>query len=158
MPEKEAVWLRGFDEIHIKGSDTHELVRAIREKTRGDDPITLFPDPAGGHRDTRSGTTDIEIFEQEGFKDMRYRTKIMSVRDCLNAANAFLAKGRAKLDAEKCKNTIIDFEQCSMKPGTTQLNKTDLNRTHFVDGFKNMIDYEFPVGGIVGGWKEVNIR
>lgn len=158
MPDKEKVWLRGFDEIHIKGSDTNELIRVLRDKTRGDDPITIFPDPAGGHRDTRSGTTDIEIFEAANFRDIRYRKRIFSVRDCLNAANSFLARDHVVLDVDRCKNTIIDFEQCSMKAGTSGLDKTDLNRTHYVDGFKNMIEYEFPIGTKVGGWRTVEIR
>lgn len=158
MPDGERVKLRGFDEVHIKGSDTYELIKSINAKTSGSDPVVIFPDPAGGHRDTRSGTTDIEIFEQHGFKDIRYRKKIYSVRDCLNAANALLGKNEVILDADNCRQTIIDFEQCAMKPGTGQLDKSDLNRTHYVDGFKNMIEYEFPLGAKVGGWKEVSIR
>jgi hypothetical protein len=158
MPDKEQIKLRGFDEIYIKGSDTHELCRVLKEKTDGNDPVTIYPDPAGGHRDTRSGTTDIDIFHENGFMDVKYRRKIYSVRDCLNAANAFLFKNQCVLDAENCRNTIMDFEQCSMKPGTGSLDKSDLNRTHFVDGFKNMIEYEFPLGEKAGGWKQVSIR
>jgi hypothetical protein len=158
MPDKDPVTLRGFDEVVLKGSDSHELARVIREKTSGDDEVTIFPDPAGGHRDTRSGTTDIDIFRDAGFKDIRFRKKIFSVRDCLNASNTFLAKGRLLLDVDRCRNTIVDFEQTTLKQGTSELDKSDPNRTHLVDGFKNMIEYEFPIGTKAGGWRQVAIR
>lgn len=151
--------LLGFDEIKIKGADSNDLARAIIEKAGVPAAqIVVFPDPAGSARSTKSPVTDIEILQSHGFRDIRYKRRIASIRDCLNAANAFLVKDGLILDADKCKHTIIDFEQTMMKQGAGELDKADINRTHWVDGFKNMIDYEFPIVAKVGGWREVNIR
>lgn len=148
--------LRGFDEIHIKGADTNDLAKAIKAKVGTN--VVIFPDPAGAAHSTKSDVTDIEILESHGFTDIRFKRSIKSVRDCLNAANSFLNKGNLVLDPDNCRETIKDFEQTSMKQGTGELDKSDPNRTHWVDGFKNMIDYEFPIVAKAGGWRESQIR
>lgn len=151
--------LRGFDEICIDGSDTWELCRQIKEKAGKDAEIVLFPDPAGNARKTSAldNITDIEIMEGEGFEDIRYETKI-SVRECLNSSNAFLQRNQVVFDRIKCKETIKDLEQCILKPGTNQLDKKNPKRTHWLDGFKNMINHEWPI--IVGerAWESLKVR
>lgn len=162
-PDKslDRVLLRGFDEVNLKGADTWQLADIICEKA-GVDPgqIVLFPDGIGGSQQRTSAKdniSDIEIMRSKGFKDIRYKVSL-SVRDCLNASNSFLAKNRVILDKDKCKETIKDWEQCVIKPGTHELDKKDKFRTHWVDGFKNMVDYEWPITTGAGGWKQVQVR
>jgi len=152
--------LRGFDEISIDGADTWALCRAIKEKVGGAQEIVIFPDPAGKARKTSAldNISDIEIMESEGFSDIRYNTKI-SVRECLNASNSFLQKNLVVLDRKACKETIKDFEQCILKPGTNELEKKkNPRRTHWLDGFKNMIQYEWPIEVGERAWESMRIR
>jgi hypothetical protein len=150
--------LRGFGEVKIRGADTNDLGRAILRIVGSPRGVVIFPDPAGDARSTKGPNTDIDILKSFGFTDIRYKAKIASVRNCLNAANAFLSRDGLRLDPEKCKHTIIDFEQTSVKQGTGELDKSDPQHTHWVDGFKNMIDYEFPITTGAGGWKKTQIR
>lgn len=137
--------LRAFDEICIEGSDTHEMCRAIRQKTQITDEIVIFPDPGGASRSTKSrGASDIDILKDHGFRDIRYKPRIPSVRDCMNALNNLFDKNRVILNSKTCKNAIADLEQCVVKKDVFELDKADLKRTHWLDGMKNMAEYEFP--------------
>lgn len=159
-PDDKGIKLRAFDEVCIMGSDSYELGDVLREKIGNIETAVLFPDGIGGSQDrtsAKNNISDIEILESKGFKDIRYKTSL-SVRDCLNAANAFVGKGHILLDKDNCRETIKDFEQCTLKPGTHSIDKKDLMRSHWLDGFKNMIDYEFPIQGTVAGWRTMQVR
>lgn len=149
--------LRAFDEICIDNADTYALARAIQERVGDCREVVLFPDPAGNARSTRSPKTDIQILRDHGFDDIRFRSRIKSVKDCLTALNSFIGKNRLVV-AKKCRQTILDLEQCVLKKGTTELDKSNSNRTHWLDGTKNMIEFEFPVTVGAGGWRESRIR
>lgn len=151
--------LRGFDEICIDGADTWELCNQIKEKAGDGAEVVIFPDPAGDSRKTSAldNITDIEIMEGEGFNDIRYETKI-SVRECLNASNAFLQKNSVIFDRKKCKEAIKDMEQCVLEPGKNKLNKKDPKRTHWLDGFKNMVNHEWPIAVGERTWESMRIR
>ncbi len=156
---RDGVKLKAFDEICIKGGDTWELMRVLKEKTPKAEQIVIFPDPAGNARKTSAAEniTDIEILETE-FTDLRYNTAV-TVRECLLAANAFVGKRQIQIDRKKCKETIKDFEQCILKPGTNNLEKKKYpNRTHWLDGFKNMIEHEYPITVGEGDWRSYQIR
>lgn len=146
--------LIGFGELKLQNADTAHLARAIQEALGGTDNVVLFPDPAGKARSTKSHHTDIMILEDHGFTDIRYKSRIASVRDAVNASNARIEQGLVLVDASKMPETVKDFEQVAWKDGVFELNKSDTKRTHWLDGFKNMIDYEFPIGEGRGSWKE----
>jgi hypothetical protein len=105
-------------------------------------PCPAYPDPAGAASSTRSEKSDIQILDDLGF-DTRYKRKIISVKDCLNALNAKIDRGEFTIDPE-CEDLIGDFEQVKLKEDGT-LDKRDPELTHLLDGAKNMIDYEFPI-------------
>jgi hypothetical protein len=150
--------LQAFDEICIKdNADTYILARLIKEKV-GTDGVVLFPDPAGNQRKTSATKTDIQILRDEGFEDIRYKKSIKSVKEQLLAVNSFFGKNRIRLDRDKCREAIKDLEQCALLEGTNDIDKSDPKRTHWLDGIKNMIHYEFPVVQGAGGWREVAIR
>lgn len=143
--------LEAFDEIVINGSNTYEMVDALKKRVEPHE-VTIYPDPAGNARSTKTrNKTDIDILKEGGFKDIKFKTRIPSVRDCLNATNNLLSKDKILISA-RCKNLIADLEQCQLRSGTGELDKTDPKRTHSLDGLKNMVDYEFP---IVKGYTEL---
>ena len=149
--------LRSFDEICIENADTYALARTIQEKTKGSHETVLFPDPAGNARSTKGPKTDIQILRDHGFEDIRFRSRIRSVKDCLTALNSFIGKNKMAV-SKNCKQTILDLEQCALKKGTTELDKTNQSRTHWLDGIKNMIEFEFPITTGAGSWRETQIR
>lgn len=153
-----SVLLRAFDEICINSSNTYEVCKAIREKTSPTDQIIIYPDPAGAARSTKSkrGKSDIDILKEAGFEDIRYKSRI-SVRDCLNATNAMFTKRQVLINARKCRNFVADLEQCVFKEGLFEINKKNPKRSHWLDGFKNMVDYEFPIL-VKRGFQERRIR
>lgn len=138
--------LRIFDEIAIKGADTYELGNVLKERIGMDwRKAVLFPDPAGKARKTsaRNLISDIGILEDQGFQDIRYK-KHLSVKDCYFAANNLFDKNQVAVHP-KCKELIADAEQVKLKEGAFEMEKQkDPQRTHALDGFKNMADYMFP--------------
>jgi len=149
--------LRAWDQIRIPGADTYDVCKAIREKTFKTDQIAIFPDPAGASRSTKvKHLTDIDILESEGFTDIRYKRKI-SVRNCLNALNAMFNRNEVIINRVKCPDVVADLEQCVFRQGVFEIDKTNLKRSHWLDGLKNMVDYEFPIK-VGRGFREVRYR
>jgi hypothetical protein len=152
------VKLRVFDEIKIAGADTYELADAIKEKVGPSwREAYLFPDPAGNARKTSSRDliSDIKILKAEGFQEdrIRYKSQIV-LKDTYNAANNLFDKMSVSVHPN-CREFISDAEQCKLKDGAFEMNKSDSTRTHWVDGFKNMADYMFPV---VKSYSEISTR
>lgn len=145
-----------FDEINLTGrSDTDQMCQAIYTLL-GHKNVVIFPDPAGDAGSTKSrGRSDIDVLKEFGFKDIRYHRSIKSVMDCLNATNRMLERGSIKIHP-KCKQLISDAEQCMIKGNS--IDKKNQARTHWLDGFKDMVDYEFPVKAKSGGWRHSQLR
>lgn len=134
--------LWAFDEIRLRTSDTHEMAKVLKEKVGTN--VTIYPDPAGNNRSTKGiNITDMTILESHGFKDLKYSRRIMSVRDCLNSLNNVLSKNQIRFDP-RCQHSIADLEQVKTKD-SGELDKSDQMLTHYLDGIKNLIAYEFPV-------------
>lgn len=146
--------LRGFGELKLQNADTPQLGNAIIQALGGTQGVTIFPDPAGKARATRSHRSDIMLLEDAGFQDMRYKSRTSTVRDAINATNAMFEKGLVEIDPEKMPETVRDLEQVVWKDGVFELDKSKQDRTHWLDGLKNMIDFEFPIGEGRGGWRE----
>lgn len=151
--------LRGIGEIKLRNASTDALSQSMIAFLNGNlANVAVFPDPAGKQRHTNSDQSDINILQQWGFKDLRYKKSIVSVRACINAVNAKIQRGEIEVDLDKMPETISDLEQCSYREGTFELDKRDQDRTHFLDGVKNMIDFEFPIGEGRGGWRIEQVR
>jgi len=139
--------LRIFDEINLKGSNTYEFVDELKKRldipnTTSYDAVTIYPDASGSFRSTKSTKTDIDILELAGFKNIKYK-RSPSVRDSVNALNNMFAKDMIEINT-RCKNVIADMEQCIFKRDFT-LDKSDINRTHWLDGIRYLAEFEFPV-------------
>ncbi len=145
LPLKSKVVLEAFDEICIPGSNTYEMCAALKEKgiTPQHDP-QIYPDPAGIGRSTKSrGMSDFAILKEHGYNILKYKSKIR-VRDCMNSLNNLFAKNRIMISS-KCRNLIADLEQCTIKRDVYEIDKSNIKRSHWLDGAKNMADYEFPI-------------
>jgi hypothetical protein len=141
MTANEVHLLEAYDEVCLESSNTYELAKVLKEKVPFDS--VLYPDPAGKAGSTKSHFSDIDILKQGGFTRIKFKTHIPSVRDALNATNNLFEKGMIKIHP-KCKNLIADLEQCTIKDQTFEIDKSNPRRTHWLDGLKNMVDYEFP--------------
>lgn len=153
-PMSAVIWLVGnaddpwklyaLQDIKLDNSNTYQLAQTIVELVGNQ--VALFPDPAGKHRSTQTDTTDIKILRAQpyGFEDIRYKMKIKSVKRCLMAMNKLFSEDEILIHP-RCKELRKDLDQCKMDSTGTVIDKSDLKRTHWLDGLKNMCDYEFPL-------------
>lgn len=140
--------LIAFEEVCLMGSDTPELARYLKHRLeelgRPIDKVTLFPDPAGNARSTKGlNRSDVEILREFGFKDIRYKRRIMSVKDCMNAVNNLFDSNEIVINPQ-CRNLISDLERIKWKDAGFEFDKSDSKRSHWLDGMKDMIEYEYP--------------
>lgn len=131
--------LQAVDELCIQGSNTYELASRIKELVGTN--VVLYPDPAGRSGSSKSHFSDFDILKQAGFAHIKYKNQV-SVRDGLNALNNMLDKNSIKIHP-RCKNLIADLEQCIVKQGSYEIDKSNPKRTHWLDGAKNLCEYEF---------------
>ncbi len=137
--------LRAFDEICLESSNTYELCDVLKDRLGGTENVIIYPDPAGVARSTKSkNLSDIDILRMNGFKHIKYKPQI-SVRNSMNALNSMLQRDMIVMNSKKCRNAIADMEQCVFKDDCFEMDKSNPKRTHWLDGIKNMVDYEFPV-------------
>lgn len=134
-----------IDEICLRNSNTEEMARTLRAKYP--DLKFVYPDPAGASRSTQSSRSDHFLLKEFGFL-VRARKKHPTHRDRLNAMNRKLidADGNVTLFVSpKCVETIKDLEQCQRDPKTGGIDKSDLERTHFLDALGYPLEYLFSV-------------
>lgn len=152
--------LQAFDEIKLNGSNTWEMADVLKKKVNPmREYVTIYPDPAGQSRSTKSkNKSDIDILKDCGFQNIKYRSRAPRVRDALNACNSLFSKDKIIISSKRCRNLIADLEQCIIKQGTHDIDKSDPKRTHWLDGLKYMVDYEFPISGNYIRFREQRIR
>jgi len=137
------VWV--FDEIelhHGGGAEiiTERMVQEIKGKYPKNKYIA-YPDPAN-QRHTSALHTDHDILRQGGF-EVRVKPKSPRIVDSVNAVNKICEKNL--IIDPSCKGLITDLEQTVNKEGTREIDKSNKERTHFSDGLRYAIDYEFPI-------------
>lgn len=145
-PKTSQYWYTAFGEIKIDGADTFDLCNAIRDAVGADyKNAVIYPDPAGNARSTKDkNVTDISIMRQFGFKNLRFKSKIKSVRSELNAANSLFYRNRV-LVSKNCKHTIRDYERSVIAKNSFTIDKSNPELSHYVDGTKNMLGYDNPI-------------
>ncbi len=150
-----------FDEINIWGATTQHLALEIlhRYTTRFGNPtcdllkfvrhphnIHVYPD-ASGQYGRRTGSTDIEILENEGFQCW-YPRKNPNVSDRINEVNVLLwsadGRRRLKMDDRRAPNLCDHMEQVAYKKDTSIVNKA-LNIEHDTDALGYLIHGLFPL-------------
>ena len=121
--------------------DTPEMIRIIKDRFVNHD-IYIYPDASGGARKTvNASISDIALLEQAGF-NIRAKKTNPPVKDRVLAMNGALAKGRVKVNAEKCKTVAESLEQQVYKNG--EPDKTS-GVDHQNDATTYPIAYEMPV-------------
>ncbi len=136
-----------IDEIILYSSNTEEAAEEIERKYwRYKQNITLFPDPAGNHRQHARGESDLDIFREKGFHRIDFPRKHPAIADRVNSVNKMLlnAKGQIRLFVDpSCKNTIQSLEQVLYKPNSRDIDKA-ANIEHATDALGYNIHRKFP--------------
>ena len=138
-------FVRVFSEVELHHSGGAELLteRMVQE-IKGRYPnqkYIAYPDPAN-QRHTSALHTDHDILRQGGF-EVKVKPKAPRIIDSVNAVNKLCEKNL--IIDPSCKGLITDLEQTVNKQGTREIDKSDKQRTHFTDGLRYAIDYEFPI-------------
>ena len=138
-------YVRVFDEIelhHGGGQEilTERMVQEIKGKYPNKEYIA-YPDPAN-QRHTSALHTDHDILRQGGFK-VKVKPKAPRVIDSVNAVNKLCEKNL--IIDPSCRGLITDLEQTVNKEGTREIDKSNKERTHFSDGIRYAIDFEYPI-------------
>lgn len=139
--------LHQIDEIVLYSSNTNELIDEIRNRYPNN-PITIFPDPAGVQRKTSAnGNTDIKLLENAGFT-VRYHRQHPQVKDRINSANSLFFErdnGTTRFYIDpKCKHTIKSLQQFCYKEDT-QIPDKDSGFDHMFDALTYAIQFLFPI-------------
>lgn len=134
-----------IDEICLKNSNTEEMAKTLREKY----PTLKFvyPDPAGSARSTQSSKSDHALLKDYGFL-VRARKKHPTQRDRLNALNRKLKDAEGNITmyvSPRCVELIKDLEQCQRDVKTGGIDKSDMERSHFLDACSYGLEYKFSV-------------
>ena len=138
--------MRVFDEIelhHSGGSEiiTERLAQEVKARYPNNKYIA-YPDPSGKARKTSSLHTDHQILVRAGYQ-LKVKTASPRITDSVNAVNK-ICEGNLIIDPS-CKGLITDLEQTVNKPGTREIDKSNSERTHFSDGLRYAIDFEYPI-------------
>ena len=137
--------VRVFDEVelHHGGGEeilTERMVQEIKAKYPNREYVA-YPDPAN-QRHTSALHTDHDIFRQAGFR-VFVKPKAPRVIDSVNAVNK-ACDDNLVIDPT-CKGLIADLEQTVNKEGTREIDKSNSQRTHYTDGMRYAIDFEYPI-------------
>jgi hypothetical protein len=99
--------------------DTPSMIEALREKYVRDgrkaDQITIYPDAAGGSRDTRNASSsDLALLRNAGFRVLAPPSN-PPIRDRVVSVNAMICNGKGerrwKVNPKTCPRLVQDMEQ-----------------------------------------------
>lgn len=140
------VWVVG--EAILFGSNTEETCDELeRRYWRYIKNTTIYPDPAGNHRQHARGETDLDVFRSKGFKRIKHRKKHPAIADRVNSVNRMLraADGTVRLRVDRsCKFVIDGFEQTIYKKGSREVDKA-AGVEHPMDAIGYAIEIEHPI-------------
>lgn len=149
-------------EVHIPDSSQTDLVcgRLGAMFAGHTQPVFIYGDPSGKHRDTRGPGNDWDIVRQhlaKHFADVRMRVPRVAppVIDSANSVNARMenASGlvRFAIDPKKAPQTVLDLESVCWQEGKPdrQIDKDDEARTHWGDALRYYTHEKHPIGGVV---------
>ena len=141
----EMPYVRVFAEVELHhGGGSEILTERMVQEIKGRYPknkYIAYPDPAN-QRHTSALHTDHDILRQGGF-EVKVKPKSPRITDSVNAVNK-LCEENLIIDPS-CKGLITDLEQTVNKEGTREIDKSNKERTHFSDGLRYAIDFEYPI-------------
>lgn len=113
----------------------------------GRQQITIYPDPASSNRQHARGESDLDIFREKGFRQIKHRKKHPPIADRVNAVNHMFmdASGKVRMRVDpSCTELIASLEQTLYKPGTRDVDKRP-GVEHMTDALGYPIELEFPI-------------
>lgn len=124
--------------------------------------VQVYGDPAGHARDTRSGTTDYEMWRERVTRRIRVPRKTYPIVDRINSVNGRLRSHTGKirlLVSPICKHLVADFEQVlPHKDGSRRPRKEadTPHLTHISDALGYYIVHEHPLRARLDRLKAAN--
>lgn len=146
--------LHVFDELVVRNSNTAEMCRTIAERYGSHRAgLVHYGDATGRARNTAASMSDYQIIydffkSQIGGCTMRFKAANPFVKDRVNALNSLLQSADLKRHCfihPKNRHLIKDLLDVSYKEGTSEIDKSDIERTHSSDGVGYWADFDFPV-------------
>lgn len=139
-----------FGEIVIEdNADTKQMARKIRQRAKElgvpNDEIVAFPDASGGHRDTRSSTTDIAILKKAGIR-VRVGRRNPNERGRIACVNAVLEQDELQ-HAPGLPWFSRDLSKVEKNPDGSICKPNGTKLTHISDGFGYWVCQERPIVG-----------
>lgn len=130
-------------------SNTYEACRGIKESLPTDIDVVIYGDAAGRYGSANSNMTNYQIIEQElrpYFKSMTYKVPAANpfVKDRVNCFNSLLAHNSIRIHPS-CNNFLADLEQVVWNEKGSELDKSDIRRTHITDAGGYYLFCEFPI-------------
>ncbi len=140
------VWV--IDEVVKRGTSTVEMAREVLRRY-GDHKkgIIVYGDATGGRRST-AGKSDYALLHEMGFTAQRIPRQNPPVKDRVNAVNSMLCNTRGEVRLThhpRCRYLRRDLETVTWQKDSTDIDKTDNERTHASDALGYFIAKEFPV-------------
>ncbi len=131
-----------FDNLRITGSDadTEGMGKAIKQRY-GIDNVLITCDASGKNRKT-TGRSDVQILEGMGFK-VRYSSSNPPIRRSQIITNSLLAKRHILVNPVTAALVKKDFLKVKQK-ADYEMDKSNLELTHFGDGVRYLVHHEFP--------------
>jgi Terminase large subunit, T4likevirus-type, N-terminal len=153
--------LRGIDEITIGGlqggADTKMICQAMKSRGYMPDRCIIYPDPAGNSRTTK-GQPDIQILRDNGYHNIKVKSKAPGMRQRQLNVNNLLDKGVIIINPSLQPEMKKEFEGVEQDKVTLEKKKNNPARTHHSDGLDYLCDIMFPFSGQPQRSSIINIR
>lgn len=147
LNEKELIF---FDEWVSKGySNTYDACDNILNILPDDIDVVIYGDASGKNGSSSSTMSNYAIIDQklkDNFKSLNYKVPKANpaVKDRINTFNNKLAKNQILFN-KRCVNLIKDLEQVVWNDKNSEIDKSNILRTHSSDGAGYYIWAEFPL-------------
>lgn len=130
-------------------SNTEEACEEIIKLLPRDIDIIIYGDASGRSGAANSTVTNYQIIDtifKNYFKTVSYRvpTSNPSVKDRINCVNSKFSKNHVTFNPS-CIKLIQDWEQVVWNEKGTELDKSNIDRTHSSDGAGYYFNVEFPI-------------
>lgn len=130
-------------------SNTAEACNEIIKILPRDLDVVIYGDASGRSGSANSNMTNYQIIDnifKNHFKSVLYKVKRSNpaIRDRINCVNNQFSKNNIVI-SENCPKLILDLEQVVWNKNSSDLDKSNIERTHITDGLGYFIDYEYPI-------------
>jgi hypothetical protein len=149
--------LNAFDEITLYNADTKQMCDALKARGYHPDRTIIYPDPSGKARSTK-GMPDTKILENEGFHEIRVKSRAPGFRQRQLNTNNLFEKKLIKINPIKCPRLKKDFMGVEQDKVTLEKIKKNPELTHHSDGFDYLCDILYPFSGHKPESRSITVR